>query len=292
MMYSWLGSPENYPLNVLARKLVLAPPSIRAIMEQLADSEVIAEFFALVKEYLPEHEVALMTMSHSDRIFRFCQEFEQKYFPLYEGIFDMGYDTTEGYHSIMHDIPIARSGITYEEYEDLDSMRPGFVMLEALVTSPFWSDQKEMVALREKVAGWTSMRLVRRIPSSGWSPEQLESFLRGTEYSVVAGFARWLHRQTGSPWLDMSWEDEGYGDLAWEKELVDYMTEQWPITEAFFTEVTDLAAKLEADPGLLRDIVRHIEGKAAQWPLIPDNEPKTLMEVFSDDDPDRIRIRI
>ncbi len=140
-------------------------------------------------------------------------------------------------------------------------------MLCALVTCPFWGEDGAMVALREQVAEWTSMRLVRRIPNTGWEPQELERWLRDTEYSVVAGFARWLHRETGSPWMDLSWEDEQMGDLPWERELVDYMTEQWPKTEAFFEEIHELAKKLEADPGLLRDIVGRIEERRAQLAL-------------------------
>ena len=69
-MNSLFGNERDYPLNVLARALVLAPPSIRAITEHFQDIELIGEFWELIQEYLPEHERELKLMEHQNRMMR------------------------------------------------------------------------------------------------------------------------------------------------------------------------------------------------------------------------------
>lgn len=292
MNNQWYEGMDKFPLAALTKKLELAPPSLRAMLDTIADGELISEFFQIVRDYLPEYERELSRLPTEERVAVFISRFGERYFPLAHGLFDYGYEGSEAYWSIVHNIPIDRNAITMEEYHDFDMLPPGFFLLLTLVTCPFWGEEGALVTIREHAAELTDMALVRRIPSIGWEPDHLAEWLKDTKYSVVGTFAQYLHRDTGSPWLDMSYEDEGYGDLVWEKELVEYMKGQWLITEVFWKELHDLSQKLEKKPWLLQDIVQLIEQKSIEAPLRRENSGKPLVEVFGGDEDREIRIRV
>ena len=287
MNYQW-PDRENYPLAVLASKLQRVVPSLRGILDELQNGELIMEFMALVKEYLPDREAEIMANTAEGRVQAFCNIFGERYFPLYEEMFDAGYEEGELYHVLTTNIPIFRLAFTWDDYHDLDMIRPGLIALTTLVNNP-WMDSASlnssgegaMVPLRERAAQLCGQAVIKRIPRDGWHPSQLEGLLKDTKYSFLGMFGRWLHRETGSPWLDMSTEEESYGDLAWSRDMVDYMVEQWPITERFLNEVHGFAEKLEKNPGLLRDIVNTIEQRQGQLALPITAEGKTLVEIFN-----------
>ena len=283
MMSDFQYRTTSYPLHTLAQKLMVGPPLLKDIISQLRDGEMMAEFLSLVREYLPEKEVDILEAPNEDRAGHFAGYFEEKYFPLYAEMFMDGDDAAEMYLQLLNNIPIMRMGFTFDDYHDLENLRPGFVMLMCLVNCPFGFDEGDgaLVPIRESTSEQCGKNVVRRIPESGWDAERLEEWLKGTEYACVGMFGQWLHRETGSPWLDMSYEDEGYGDLQWERELVDYMTEQWPKTDKFLGEIGELAAKLESDPKLLTKIVNSIEERQGQLKFELDH-PKTLVEIFND----------
>lgn len=274
---------ENYPLEVLARKLTRVVPSLRDILDQLQNGEVILGFMNLVKEYLPDREEEIMGYSPAGRVWAFCNLFGERYFPLYEDIFDAGYEDGELYYTLVNNIPIYRLAFTWDDYHDLEMIRPGLVALTTLVNSPWLDDDGLKVPMREQAAQLCGESVIKRIPTVGWHPDELEELLKDTEYSFLGMFGHWLHRETGSPWLDMSAEEESYGDLAWSRDLVDYMVEQWPITNRFLDEIHGFAEKLEKNPGLLRHILNTIEQRQRQLALPINVEAKTLMEIFNPD---------
>ncbi len=274
---------EKYPLVVLARKLQRVVPSLRGILDELQNGELIMEFMALVREYLPDREAEILGHPTDGRIWTFCKIFGEKYFPLYEEMFDAGYEEGEMYHQLTENIPIWRIAFTWDDYHDLDQIRPGLVALTTLVNTPWMDGQGAMVPLREAAAKLCGQAVIKRIPANGWHPDQLEELLKDTKYAFLGMFGRWLHRDTGSPWLDMSNEEESYGDLAWSRDMVDYMTEQWPITERFLEEIHGFAEKIEKNPGLLRDVVNTIEQRQGQLALPITSEGKTLVEIFNPD---------
>lgn len=292
MNNQWYEGMDKFPLAALTKKLELAPPSLRAILDQIADGELISEFFQIVRDYLPEYERELSRLPTEERVALFISRFGERYFPLAHGLFDYGYEGSEAYWYIVTSIPIDRNAITYEEYHDFDSLPPGFHLLATLVTCPFMGEEGTLVSIRENAADQTSMALVRRIPSIGWEPDHLATWLKDTKYSVVGTFAKYLHRDTGSPWLDMSYEDEGYGDLVWEKDLIEYMKEQWALTDIFWKEIHDLSERLQKKPWLLQEIVELIEEKSMETPLTREHSGKPLVEVFGGDEDREIRIRV
>ncbi|HDZ26387.1 MAG TPA: hypothetical protein ENH65_07745, partial [Candidatus Aminicenantes bacterium] len=71
-----------YPLTVIARKLLARTgiPSISALIDILQSPNGLPMFKELIREFLPDHEVAIMAEYSDQRIPRFVRLFEDKYF--------------------------------------------------------------------------------------------------------------------------------------------------------------------------------------------------------------------
>ncbi len=266
MVNEGVNSPEPspkpepvFPLAILAAKLLVGPPSIIRIIDLLENSESVAEFLTLIREFLPEHEQEIMGyIGDNDRIRVFCRYFENQYFPLDDQNFAFE-DNTLG--DFMHQIPTPLMGFSCDDYEEFMSFRNGFILLLSMVENPYVSfGEGERVPLLEQVKELVGKELTGLIPPDGWSPEDIHTMLDNTPYPGVAAFADWIHQVTGCMQLDANYSE--YGPCEWSRGLVDDLTEQWPRVIELQEQMDHMYTWLEEDlPGNFRKLLIIMLGK-------------------------------
>jgi len=294
--YNWRADEGASPLEVLADRLIVGPPSIAALIDLLDEGEYIQEFIRLVREYLPEHEREIMVGELSTRTSRFCLLFGKQYFELDEDMIDMSDDPIA---QLVLEIPVHLMGLDDERYHEIEYMTDGMVLMLALVANPwveaFEEEEAARIALLEKVADLVGKEIVGLIPKEGWGLQVLHGRLDGTPYAPVAAFADWVWQSTGLALLDNSYGEMGCGwngqQIPWDRDTVDELTEQWPKVREFWDSVSHfedwLLDKHQANYGELVDFLLGKERPQIpkeQLPLpLDDVKPKTLMEIFGND---------
>lgn len=215
-----------FPLAVLAAKLLVGPPSIVRIIDLLENSDSVAEFLSLVREFIPEHEADIMAApSDSYRLERFCHYFEPQYFPIENGAESWGEDYTIG--DFVSRIPVHLMGFSCDDYSEFMSYRNGFILLLAMVENPYVDfGDNERVPILEQVKVLVGKSLVELIPPDGWSLADIHRMFDDSPYPGVAAFADWIHQNTGCWQLDANYSE--YSEEFWSTEVVDGLTQQWP----------------------------------------------------------------
>ena len=295
-LFNWRADEEATPLQVLADRLTVGPPSIAALIDLLDEGEYIQMFVELVREYLPEHEREIMVGALGDRASRFCQLFGNKYFELEEDMLDMAEETIA---MLVHEIPVRLMGLGYEDYHEFESMADGMVLMLALVANPWIEPEEDEEAARipllERVAEMVGKEIAEIIPKEGWQLKELHDRLDGTQYAPVAAFADWVWQSTGLALLDNCYEQMGCGwggvNIPWDRETVEDLTEQWPKVREFWDGINHiedwLRDKHQANYGELVNFLLGKEGPKIpkeQLPLpLDDMKPKTLMEIFGNE---------
>lgn len=239
-----------YPLAILARKLTVGPPLLAVIIDLLENTDDLAYFIELVREYLPEHEIEIMAqVGDASRISTFAHLFGDRYFPLSDTDaypFD-GFGITD----FVHHIPVDLMGFEPDDFEDFSSFRDGFILLLSMVENPFYGAEGARVPLLEKVVDLVGKGLMELIPIEGWSNEDLHRALDSTEYEGCAVFADWVHQGTGCMQLDANYSE--YGPEEWDSATVTALTEEWP-------RVIDLQDKMfNMQVWLEEDLARNFE---------------------------------
>ncbi len=266
-----------FPLALLAAKLIVGPPSIVRLVDLLEASDSVAEFLSLVREFLPDHEADIMAaVDDSYRIERFCHYFSNQYFPLEE---QPGYDDfTIG--DFIHHIPVSLMGFSWEDYEQFNDFRGGFILLLSMVESPW--DNTERVPILERVKELVGKSLVELIPPDGWSLDDIHRMFEGSEYEGVVAFADWIHSTTGCMQLDANYTD--YGPEMWSTELVNCLTAEWPM-------VIDIQEKMQHMHQWLEEDMHHNFEKLLSIMLGIEcvSVPKEQMSFPLDDDGQVIR---
>jgi hypothetical protein len=305
--------PPVYPLSILARRLLIGPPSLAHLIDLFANSEVVKAFAELVREYLPEHEAEIMSQDMDGRMQKFCEYFNPRYFPLADGAYcEIDMEDFVSY------IPVDLMGFTYEDYHNFEDFRPGYILMLSLVVYPYWdgyeSDEElrlanqgkleKMVAARvpivEEVARLVGEELAALIPANGWSPEDLHRMTDGTNYEGCGDFADWVCSATGCMQLDATYEE--YSGEEWRRELVEELTKQWPKVRQVQMKIAHMTDWLEDDPRTnFRELLAFLLDRKdmivpkEQLPLPLDEsgqvKPKTLMEVFSGEEENEGRVR-
>lgn len=285
------------PLQVLADRLTVGPPSIAVLIDLLEQSEYVQEFLELVCEYLPEHEREIMVGALDDRAYRFCRRFEERYFPLDSDMLDIGEDSIA---MLVREVPVQLMGLGYEDYHEFESMADGMVLMLALVANPWIEPEEEEEAARipllESVAKLVGKEIVELIPKEGWQLKELHDRLDGTQYAPVAAYADWVWQSTGLALLDNCYEQMGCGwggiQIPWASDVVEDLTEQWPKVGEFWDSVNHIENWLmdqpQANYGRLVDFLLGKERPKIpkeQLPLpLDDVKPKTLMEIFGNEE--------
>jgi len=231
-----------FPLSILASTLLTGPPSLNALIDILENSESIAEFLQLVREYVPEYEAEIMGAEYDGRISQFSHYFSQRYFPLS----DQTYWDENTIEDFLRQIPVDLMGFSYDDYHDFADFRAGYVLMLSLVESP-WSDDSDggRVPILEEVAKLVGKGLMELIPPEGWKMELLHQILDETQYAGVAAFADWICKDTGCWVLDASYDE--YEGETWSHDVIDVLTEQWPRVVSIQDKIQGIAEWLEED---------------------------------------------
>lgn len=231
-----------FPLALLAGKLIVGPQSIVRLIDLLEASDSVAEFLSLVRGFLPEHEVDIMAaVDDGYRIERFCHYFNNRYFPLED--VESFYDDIADF---IHHIPVPLMGFSWDDYEGFNGYRDSFVLLLSMVESPYVTDER--VPILERVKEIVGKSLVELIPPDGWSLDDIHRMFEGSKYEGVVAFADWIHSNTGYMQLDANYSE--YGPEMWSRELVNGLTEQWPM-------VVDLQEKMSRTYIWLEEDMHH-----------------------------------
>jgi len=221
------AKPEPvFPLATLAALLIKGPPSIVRLIDLLENSDSVAEFLTLIREFLPEHEADIMAApSDSYRIERFCYYFGNRYFPIENGAETWDEDYTIG--DFVYHIPVRLMGWSCDDYAEFMSYRNGLILLLAMVENPYEGyEDNERVPILEQVKSLVGSDLVELIPPDGWSLEDIHRMFDDSPYPGVAAFADWIHQSTGCCQLDANYAE--YGEEFWSTRVVDMLTQEWP----------------------------------------------------------------
>lgn len=286
--------PEAVPLTALADRLTLGPPSIGALLDLLEQSEYLQAFVELVREYLPENEKEIMLGVHDERVYRFVQLFSARYFELDYDMIDGGDDPMA---ELTWVIPVWPQGLGWEEYHEFDNMPDPMKLMLSLMENPwvdFGGDEKDArIALIEEAANLVGKEIAGKIPAEGWNPGELHRRLDGTKYEPVAAFADAVWHDTGLALLDNDRECEL---PRWDRETVDALIEQASKLRKFWEDLNHFEDWLLDSPQAnFAELLDFLLGKETfrvpkeQLPLplvnpLEQQEPKTLMEIFSEED--------
>ncbi|KKM00761.1 hypothetical protein LCGC14_1801180 [marine sediment metagenome] len=225
----------------------------------------------LIRRYLPEHELEILSETRNQRMYRFSYLFGGKYFPLppWSHQRDIGV--------FVRSMPVELAGMSYSAYHDLN-FRPGYQLLLALVIYPYEGDERDReeeydrpkkkkkdgkplvevlggarIPLLDLVKRLIGDDLVWKIPVHGWTPSELRQ-LDKTKYKGVAHFADWACSETGCIILDTSYEDcqyiEGEGEpfFMWSERNVKVLTKEWPKAKEIRESIDRMVDWLELDP--------------------------------------------
>lgn len=241
--------PEIHgPLSILGRKLrSLGPPSLSILVARLGEVEEYGEFVALVREFLPELEQEILhELSPEAQIATFASHFEDRYFPL-DDCFKLG--DIESYGDLTRGLPLVARGISWDDYHEMPSdWRTGYQLMTYLLGDPY-AEGETRIALAEACAEHVPADLLQQIPEGGLSPEECHRLLDETPHKPLALWADIVWTQTGNFFLDHSYEDLWQWPLPdWDRETVEYLTQQWQQAESIEEEVLNLASWLEGDP--------------------------------------------
>ena len=231
-----------FPLAILARHLIVGPPSLSHLIDLIENSDTVADFLELIREFLPEHEAFIMAQDEDGRIREFAYYFKKQYFPLSDSLdwneFTLG--------DFLRCIPVDLMGFSYEDFHQFSDFREGYILMLSLVESP-WVDDSEggRLPILERVAELVGRDMVELIPAEGWSVANLHRMLDETDYKGIAAFAEWVNCETGCWQLDATYE--GYEGEEWSRRVVDELTIQWPQVVAIQDDIQNMTAWLEED---------------------------------------------
>lgn len=265
--------PESWPLTEICKKLKIGPPLLSELIAGLVDIDSLQQFLELIREYLPEHEEEIMSGARPDRVYRFCQIWAQKYFPL------PGWAKDINMIDFSRAMPVELKGMSYNAWHELD-MRPGYVLLLSLVVYPYDGDMRDedreywldeygvrqpedgtlmeifngarvpLIDLTQNLVG----PIARRLPANGWTDEELHLMTDGTAYDGVGHFASWVMSKTGCVILDTCYDDvgymEGWGEpqFRWSEFNTTTLAREWPKLQQIREKIDRIVEWVEEDP--------------------------------------------
>jgi len=234
------------PLLTLALRIrSTGPPSLTALIARLEEMEEYDDFAALVREFLPDREREILNLcTPTEQIAAFATHFEDRYFPLHDGMKVM----VEEYRELTIGIPLILMGLSWDDYHEIPSeYRLGFQLMTFLLETPWGEDDGARVPLGEACEGHVPADLLSRVPEGGLSREEAHRLLDDTPHAALALWADILNQDTGNPFLDSTYE-EWYDPPPWDRETVDHLTGEWLRSEGITQKVWAFADWLEGDP--------------------------------------------
>lgn len=255
-----------------------APPSLSDLAQWMNQGEGAREFLSLVRQFLPEHERAILAEDGVMlRIAAFARFFETKYFPLPDSYKD---GWTEEYEQLVYQVPIIPLGLDFDDYHNTpDSWKLGYQLMFVLVDDPMadWSDGGGRIALVDECAKSVPLTLLKRL-GDGFELNVLETVLKNTKYHGAMVAAQWIHNATDNAFMDLVHEMDY--QAPWETDVVEFATREWREADKLQAKMDKMVDWLESDPVKhFRELVTFIEAGIAKLPAPKKN--KTLAEVFA-----------
>lgn len=280
------------PLDVMLQALRWGPPSLAALLEAVQDSEWMADFLALVREYLPQHETEIITEQYTnERIGLYIRYFSEEYFTLDDCYLQTAYEEGEPLlPELLSYVTPQVCGFSEDDYHYfIEQQRAGRVMLLSLVTNPFTppegfschgmiprDDDGARVPILAEMVKLVGEELAALIPEKGLAPKAIHRHVDGTEWTGLGHFADWLHKETGCFQMDTSWDEMMYDPPQWNRELVDSLAADHRRAGVIQKAIDALAERLEKNPRAeFTALLRHLKRP------VPAKPPKTLMEIFT-----------
>jgi len=242
----------------LARALARRPAGpgslVRAIEEGIYHRvEVPGQFAAIVATAFPDDDIRRAILEAGERgeldeaarVDAFLAAVDRRLFPVE--------DWFEDYAAVIQTIPFRPLGFDDEALDDLHT-RPGYQALIALIApdAPAAVARSHLLHERCSVPLETLALLPRRPLSSG----RLRGHFGGGPHAAVADMARWLRAETGTVFLDHTYETADWHRWAWTARQIDALAAQWRVADALLDRVDTLATWLEADlPTRFRELL-------------------------------------
>ena len=258
-------------LSGLTGLLLRRPPSLRELVTLVGYADDYAWFAGLVRRLFPqEAEAALAAPDIRTRVERFGQLFGEQHFPLYAPFFEFFMDEGDEppWTWLRKGIPFELMGFGYDGLHEMwDGYREGLsaLVLLAKPPDPFYEEPDGLrVAWLESAAPRIPQETLLRIPQGGIPLDDLTEALEGTGFEGAALAASWVFAETGTFFLDHTYDDgmyEGFAD-PWEDDIIAEGTEEWRKASALMDAVSQLADWLEEDlPGRFAEMLDVVLGR-------------------------------
>jgi hypothetical protein len=212
------------------------------------DVETYQDFLRLVDEFLLDERQDIIEVGNpQDMVAAFARRFDERYFPLADHLRS---GDIESLSDLMHFIPIDVHGYDYDDYHALCDEPPDMLLSSLLVD---FEDELGLegegirVAILEAVAQHVPPELLDRIPERGYSLDFLAQVLPGTKYEGLLDRAGHLCHRSGTVFLDVTAEEFISNPPTWDREEVEWLTEEWRKAKEMFGRESTFFRWLEED---------------------------------------------
>lgn len=231
--------------TALAALIGRPPPAPGEVAAEVGVYEAQRAFERIVRDLWPVGDTARAILDarqpgirrETARVWAFAERFAEEYFPIC---------LCEEYAEIVGEVPFYRFGLAYDEVEAWDG-RTGHLLLMIVVLGGAMPGLAAHCDFLREEAHVTDETLAL-IPADQRDPATLDAALVGTPYAATGDLARWLYGDTGSCFLDATWDVQVIDNEDWTPGIVASLTAQWREAEALMGRVDALATLLEADP--------------------------------------------
>lgn len=231
--------------TALAALVCHRPPMPGEVAAAIGVFEAQLAFERIVRSLWPTGETARAILDarrpgerrETTRVWAFVERCEADYFPL---------QPCEEYAELVNEVPFYRFGLTYDEVEAWDGRVGQLLLAIAVLGGAMPGLAAHCEFLREEA--YVTDETLALIPADQRDPAALDAALGGTPYAATGDLARWLYGDTGSCFLDATWEMQVIDNEDWTPGIVATLTAQWRAAEALMGRVDALATLLEADP--------------------------------------------
>ena len=220
----------------------LAPSAVAAAIGVYAEQRA---FEQIVRDVWPSGDTARAILDarrpgerrEATRVWAFAERFAADYFPL---------QLCEEYAEIVGEVPFYRFGFSYDEVEAYNGRIGYLMLLIAVLGGAMPGLVAHCDALREEAG--IGVETLNLIAADQREPASIDAALVGTPYAAMGDLARWLYGDTGSCFLDITWDMQVVDNEDWTPGIIAMLTAEWRAAEALMARVDALATLLESDP--------------------------------------------
>lgn len=267
--------------TALAALVGRPPPMPGEVAAAIGVYEAQRAFERIVRELWPTGDAARAILDarrpgerrETTRVWTFLERCEADYFPL---------QPCEEYAELVDEVPFYRFGLTYDEVEAWDGRSGQLLLAIAVLGGAMPGLAAHCDFLREEAH--VTDETLALIPADGREPAALDAALVGTPYAATGDLARWLYGDTGSCFLDATWEIQVIDNGGWTPGIVATLTAQWRAAEALMGRVDALATLLETDPNAHLAALLRAVGASGQPSGASEGGNDPTGQLFGDED--------